>query len=192
MSIACLQHKHNRPRQLKIDSWGQNAWATLYRTHWPAVRRRCKRVLGDRQAAEDAAQETFVRAFLHLDDRADPEHQRRWLLHVANNYCLNQLRDGKRQAALLSRLNAGDADDFASTLMARDAAAQVMRGMPVHVRGVAWLKYVEEMEQQQVARTLGISRRTVVARLAVFRASAQRAMERIEEPREPPRPALQR
>lgn len=182
MSLACLQEKHKTslPRVPTLCGAAARAWAALYRAHQSAVYGQCKRLLGDRHAAEDAAQETFARAFRYLGDVADPEHQRRWLLRVANNYCLNQVRDRKRRAELLLRMNVDQVDDSAAALMEREVAVSVARSLPDKVRRVAWLRYVDEMHQDQVAETLGISRRTVVNRLAAFRAGVRRALVRIE------------
>jgi len=156
--------------------WG----ATLYRTHLPAISARCRRLLRDRAAAEDAAHETFARAFRSLPRASDLTHQRRWLLRVATNYCLNQLRDRQRQSELLHLLDNATATDDGTTVVARDVAALVRRGVPEQVQRVAWLSYVDELHQHQVAAVLGISRRTVVNRLAVFRTRMRRAMSALE------------
>jgi RNA polymerase sigma-70 factor, ECF subfamily len=103
-------------------------------------------------------------------------HQRRWLLRVATNYCFNQLRDRKRQAELLLQLDVVPDRDAGSATVARDVAASVTRGVPEHMQRVAWLLYVDELHQHQVAKVLGISRRTVVNRLAAFRSRVRRAI----------------
>jgi RNA polymerase sigma-70 factor (ECF subfamily) len=123
----------------------------LYRAHWSAVHARCKRLLRDHHAAEDAAQETFVRALPHLERLADAEHQRRWLFRVASNYCLNQLRDGKRRAELLQALDPANSTDFSSSMMDRVLAERLLRRVPDASRAVAWLTYIEELQQHQVA-----------------------------------------
>jgi RNA polymerase sigma-70 factor (ECF subfamily) len=49
-------------------------------------------MLGDRESAEDAAQETFLRAFRHLH-RYDPDRSfATWLLSIAAHYCIDRLR----------------------------------------------------------------------------------------------------
>jgi RNA polymerase sigma-70 factor (ECF subfamily) len=187
MSLACLQQKHKTAPAAAATLCGAPAcdWAALYRSHRAAVYSQCRRLLGDRHAAEDATQETFARAFRYLVAVEDAQHQRRWLLRVANNYCLNLIRDRKRRAELLVRMNVDDASDgpeaFAETFMDREVAVCVARSLPDKVRRVAWLMYVDEMRQEQVAQTLGISRRTVVNRLAAFRAGVRRALVRILE-----------
>ena len=110
----------------------------MYRLYGSTIYARCRRILGDEQAAEDAAQEAFVRVYRHLEKVPDSEHALLWIYRVATNYCLNQIRDER------------------------------MVGIPEKLRCVAWLYHVDGMNQQEVADTLGISRRTVVNRLADF------------------------
>ena len=148
----------------------------MYRMHLSAISARCRRLLRDRSAAEDAAQETFARAFRRLPQTSDPELQRRWLLRVATNYCLNQLRDRRRQSELLLQLDTAASENVGTALAAREIAALVTRGVPEKVQRVAWLLYVAELRQHQVAQVLGISRRTVVNRLATFRTRVRQAM----------------
>jgi RNA polymerase sigma-70 factor (ECF subfamily) len=57
-------------------------------------------MLGEPEAAEDAAQETFLRAFQHLHryDRKRPFAT--WLLSIAAHYCIDRLR--RRKFAMFS------------------------------------------------------------------------------------------
>jgi RNA polymerase sigma-70 factor (ECF subfamily) len=189
MSLACLQNKHRSPSATaELQEKRQSGWNVLYLTHRPAVYGRCRRLLGDAHAAEDAAQETFARSFVHLQSIVGVEHQRRWLLRVATNYCLNQLRDRKRQTELLLQLDTSRVEDSAAALAARDVAVCATRALPDEVRRVAWLLYVDDMRQHQVAKALGISRRTVVNRLAAFRSGVRRAMAKMSDhPEQAPR-----
>jgi RNA polymerase sigma-70 factor (ECF subfamily) len=60
----------------------------------------CYRMLGDPDDAEDAAQETFLRAFDHLHRYDVVRSFSTWLLSIAAHYCIDQLR--KRRMTLLS------------------------------------------------------------------------------------------
>jgi RNA polymerase sigma-70 factor (ECF subfamily) len=65
------------------------ALVEAYQTH---VYNLCYRMLGEAESAEDAAQETFLRAFQHLQryDRGRPFGT--WLLSIAAHYCIDRLR----------------------------------------------------------------------------------------------------
>src|SRR5258708_12552197 len=57
-------------------------------------------MLGERGEAEDAAQETFLRAYAHLDRYDADRPFRTWLLSIASNHCIDRLR--KRRLTWLS------------------------------------------------------------------------------------------
>ena len=57
----------------------------------------CLRMLGDRAAAEDAVQETFVSAFRALDSFTYGESHLPWLYRIATNACLKMIRTRKRK-----------------------------------------------------------------------------------------------
>lgn len=188
VTSSCLQDKHgwlSTPDPQPCAAAGDQ-WAALYRAHRAAVYARCRRLLGEKAAAEDAAHELFARAFVHLPELADRGYQRRWLLKAARNYCLNQLRDRRRQFELLGQWGMDTNDSVtpgygAQAVATWEMAEWATRRVPESVRRVAWLTYVDDMRQAEVAKRLGISRRTVVNRLAAFRFGVRRAMDRLEE-----------
>jgi len=78
----------------------QEAFAELVYNYQDAVYNLTYRMLGERAEAEDAAQETFLRAYLHLY-RYDAERSfKTWLLSIASNHCIDRLR--KRRIRWLS------------------------------------------------------------------------------------------
>jgi RNA polymerase sigma-70 factor (ECF subfamily) len=68
------------------------AFSEVVETYQRPVYNLCYRMLGNAQDAEDAAQETFLRAFraLHRYDRSRPFST--WLLSIAAHYCIDQIR----------------------------------------------------------------------------------------------------
>ena len=60
----------------------------------------CYRMLGDPDEAEDAAQETFLRAYDHLQRYDQQRSFSTWLLSIAAHYCIDQLR--KHRMTLIS------------------------------------------------------------------------------------------
>jgi RNA polymerase sigma-70 factor (ECF subfamily) len=59
----------------------------------------CYRMLGSFEEAEDAIQETFLRAWRSRDTLIDDAGRRAWLYKIATNVCLDALRKHKRQPA---------------------------------------------------------------------------------------------
>jgi RNA polymerase sigma-70 factor (ECF subfamily) len=72
----------------------------LYREHHASLLRYLERQLGDRDLAEDVAQETFLRALRH-EPSANP---RSWLFTTATNLLRDNARKHSRQRAHLERL----------------------------------------------------------------------------------------
>ena len=65
--------------------------------HQAAIYRAARLILRDPAAAEDVAQETFVRAY-QAQSRVEPRDVGRWLRRIAVNLALNRLRSRSRRA----------------------------------------------------------------------------------------------
>ncbi len=69
-----------------------NAFAAIVHAYQKPVYNLCYRTLGDAIEAEDAAQETFLRAYTNLH-RYDPDRRfLTWILSIASNHCIDRLR----------------------------------------------------------------------------------------------------
>src|SRR5450432_413657 len=99
---------------------------TLYRMYGPLIYARCARLLGDRAAAEDAIQETFMRVQRHLDKAPNSNEALTWVYRIATNYCLNEIRDRKLrpQGEDDERPNA-PTENLATALAYRDLVARI-------------------------------------------------------------------
>lgn len=149
----------------------------LYRAYGPVIYARCRRLLGDSAAAEDATQETFMRVHRHLD-KADSREALAWIYRIATNYCLNEIRNRKRRPEPHDDVPDVVALGVDEALADRDLAARIVERAPEKLRVVAWLYHVDGLEQVEVARVLDISRRTVVNRLAEFADNAKKFAQR--------------
>jgi RNA polymerase sigma-70 factor (ECF subfamily) len=144
----------------------------LYRSYGRVVYARCRRILGEGAAAEDATQETFLRVYRHLDKAPGNDEAIAWIYRIATNYCLNELRSRKTRAQPIVEVEPAPLV-LETLLQNREQAWQVITGVPEKLRVVAYLHHVDGLEQAEVGRVLGISRRTVVYRLAEFQARAR-------------------
>lgn len=68
------------------------AFAQLVEEHQVAVYNLCYRMLGDPYEAEDAAQETFIRAYKGIKSFDRKRSFSTWILSIAAHYCIDQLR----------------------------------------------------------------------------------------------------
>jgi RNA polymerase sigma-70 factor (ECF subfamily) len=99
---------------------------------------------------------------------------------VATNYCLNEIRDRRTRDLPAEKLpEVAEAGGAAETrIVDRDLARRLIDHAHTNLRVVAWLYHVDGFEQEEVASVVGISRRTVVNRLANFRTGAQKFLRR--------------
>ena len=148
--------------------------AELYRMYGPVIFARCVRLLGDRAAAEDATQETFMRVQRHLHKAPDGEQALAWIYRIATNYCLNEIRNRKLRPEPVAELPERPSGHQENLLANRDYVARLVDRAPAKLRVCAWLHFVDGMNQQEVANALGVSRRTVFAYLEKFSEFAER------------------
>ena len=153
---------------------------TLYRQYGAVIYARCVRLLGERSAAEDATQETFMRIHRHLHKAPDSSAALAWIYRIATNYCLNEIRNRKHRPTVQAELPEIAGENLETILADRDLVARIVRRSPEKLRAAAWLHHVDGLDQAEVARVLGSSRRTVVTRLAEFADNARKFAARSE------------
>jgi len=152
----------------------------LYRQYGPYIYARCARLLRDRSAAEDATQETFMRVHRHLDKAPDHGHALAWIYRIATNYCLNEIRDRELHRRIEQDIPEAHCDSVEVVLANRDAVARIVERSPAKLRAAAWLHHIDGLDHGEVARILGISRRTVLNRLAEFADRSRKFIARSE------------
>ena len=157
--------------------------ASLYRKYGPIIYARCLQLLRDDAEAEDATQETFVRVHRHVHRVADEQDALRWIYRVATNYCFNELRNRKRRPVPIAVIPdlAAVGPGTEQRIADRQVILQLLERMPAKVKTAAWLYHADGFEQEEVARILGVSLRTVATRLALFNQRTQKLMARARD-----------
>jgi RNA polymerase sigma-70 factor (ECF subfamily) len=80
---------------LEAQQGSDEAFTKLVETYQTPVFNLCYRMLGEPELAEDAAQETFLRAYQHLHRYDQKRPFATWLLSIAAHYCIDKLRRRK-------------------------------------------------------------------------------------------------
>ena len=149
----------------------------LIQQHAAGVYRYALRLAGNRHAAEDIAQETFLRAWRSRGDLTDPRAARVWLLAIATNVWRDQLRRGKLQRAktagqdLLEQQPSGE-DSPAQIVDQQEnvrRATAALDQLPTRQREVLYLASCESLSLGEIAEVLQIYRDAAKASLYLAR-----------------------
>jgi RNA polymerase sigma-70 factor, ECF subfamily len=133
--------------------------AALYRAHGPAIYARCRDLLDDEVAAETTTVEVFLRLLPRLG--ASPEAARAHIWRETTERCLNLRR---RRPAVVPDLPARLEEALAEPRLAR----WVIRELAPEARAAAWLRWVDRLSLDDVARVLEARRDAVVERLSAL------------------------
>ena len=153
------------------------AFTQLVETYQKPVYNLCYRMLGEPESAEDAAQETFLRAFQHLD-RYDPKRPfATWLLSIAAHYCIDRLRRRR-----FSTFSIDEEDDDSPAFEIPDANAPnperesvrreekeklhgVLASLDATDRAAIVMRYGNDASEAEIAESLGLTVSAVKSRL---------------------------
>ena len=140
----------------------------------------CRSMLREPADAADAVQDTFLVATAKLRDLRDPGKLRSWLYSVARNECLRRLRAGNALSALEE---AADMPTQAAELGADTERAELQElvraaidGLNPSERDVIELSLVHELDGDDLADALGVSRNHAHALLSRARSQLERSL----------------
>lgn len=143
----------------------------LFSQYGGMVLRRARALLGDEQAARDAAQEVFLQVLRSEAAFRAESSPVTWLYRITTNVCLNVLKARARRPEDLE-----DGPELTAHeglgLDERLAIHAVLARVPEPLREIATYFYLDQLSHEEIARLLNVSRRTVGNRLVEFHAAA--------------------
>ncbi len=160
---------------LKAVAGSEVDFNALVDRYAPSVYRIARGITGGPEDAEDVVQETFLRAFKHLESFSPAKAAfRTWLFTIARNQSINIFGSVKRRA--LRFLNEADIDERGPELsdnpfsgQYRDSESllamkqeysrveQAMKKLPERQRTAILLKAQEDMSYDEIARVMNAS-----------------------------------
>ena len=148
-------------RRTERDYWLEQAMA-----QWEVpLLRTCYLLLRDTALAEDAVQETFVKAWRFYDGYRKEASEKTWLMRIAVNTC-RDLQRSKWFIHIDRRVNMDDLPESAVPFeLPDDTVTNAILSLPTALRQVITLRYFQSLTVQEVAEVLHVSRRTVHYRL---------------------------
>lgn len=141
------------------------AFSELYLEFFDPIYRHLLRALGNREDAQDAAQDVFVKALVAIprfEDRGPP--LRAWLFQIARNHAIDYLRKQGR----LRITDPGDLAERQDTFAARAAGhiaqlgggggvTTLIAGLPKMQQRVLALRYISDMTPTEIGDAIGTS-----------------------------------
>jgi len=154
----------------RAQAGDRNAFHELVRSHAQGVLHVIYRMCGDQQVAEDAAQETFIQAWLRLRSFRPGTSLRSWLYRIAVNTAIDMLRKEKRiLPGAVEDLHLKDPQPGPEALAANSERAATVQeavlSLPDASRAVLILREYEGLSYQEIAEALDIPVGTVMSRL---------------------------
>lgn len=142
----------------------ENSFELLVRRHTDSVWRLCYGILRDHGMAEDAVQESFVKAYRALPEFRAESSFKTWLLTIAHRTCLDQVRRPREQVVSLetARLERARETDHAT----RVALQIAIEALPGDEREAFMLVDVLGLSREEAASITGIPASTLKSRLA--------------------------
>ncbi len=145
------------------------AFAEAFRAHYAALVVAADRMLGDRAAAEDVAQEAMLELWRRRESFPADTRIRAYLYQSVRNRALNHIRHlrvARRAEPELPLPTAPDPADAAALTAELDTAMKAaVGGLPDDVRETFQMSRVDGLTYAEIARTLGVSVKTVEARM---------------------------
>lgn len=133
----------------------------MYRRYFAIIRAKCTRMLGDTHAAEDVAQETFVRLWRDAANLGrDPCRVSAWIYRTATRLAIDQLRSRRHREAEPG-VEAVDTSSPEVLIAARRALVQLSLELDPEELTVAILSRIDGLGQREIAEVLNKSERTV-------------------------------
>ena len=159
----------------KAMSGNQNAFATLYKTHYPQIYAIIARRTNDRDIVDDLVQTTFMRAFSALARFRGDSSFATWLTQIALNVHKSHLRAQSVRRKWVQEVedpevlvaNHREPRDFenpekmVTQKQHQELVRKSIRALPSRYRQAVWLRYVMDWSYEEITQTLQVPMGTV-------------------------------
>lgn len=142
----------------------------LMNDYGDSIFRMCYLYLRDYQLAEDAVQETFVKALTSYEKFEHKSSEKTWLTRIAINCCKNVMRTHWFRVIKnnFEERQTKSSDHMIEDLIEKDGISNAIMKLELEDRKMIILRYYQELSVKDIAAIIGISENTANQRL--FRA----------------------
>ena len=150
----------------------------LMNEYGDTVLRMCYLYLKDYQLAEDAVQETFVKAMKSYGSFEHRSSERTWLTRIAINCCKNIMRN-RWFRIMQNRLedhSERSGNDPIDDLLEKDSVSAAIMKLNVSDRQIILLYYYQELSVREIAAIIGKTENATVQRLSRARGKMKKIL----------------
>ena len=175
----------------------QLAWELIVRQYWRKVFNIAYKFVGKHDAAEDLAQDIFLKIFKSLNTFDRRANFQTWLISVSRNLCIDHYRSVRKERQTIAR--DVDSSDLQPATPERGPYAQAehqdlkaqlrqaLEMLPVTLRTAVVLRDLQELSYQEIADRLGLPEGTVKSRINRGRIELAHQLKRLQD-KQPVRP----
>ena len=156
-----------------VEAGDAEAFATLYDRHSRAAFSLAYRMMGERQAAEDLAQDAFIKVWRGAASyRAERGSVRTWILSIVHNRGIDQLRSQASRRRTQDKIEAfaprsQPSEAFTETWRntRRDQVREALKTLPQEQLKILELAYFSGYTHVEIAELVGLPLGTVKGRM---------------------------
>jgi len=145
---------------MEREGWKPD-FASLVREHQSMVYSLALHFLRDPAAAEDVAQDVFLRLHRNLDELESDSHALFWLRQVTSRRAIDSLRRKSHAEVSLEETREPAASPAGGDPMLSQRLNRLVASLPENLRMAVVLRYQEDLEPDEIARVLDLPLRTV-------------------------------
>lgn len=161
---------------IQSQQGNDEAFAQLVAVYQTPLYNLCYRMLGEPEAAEDAAQESFLRAYQNILRYDRQRSFATWLLSIAAHYCIDRLRrrrftsisiddDDEEHPMELPDHSALNPEAEAARREEQEQLHKVLRSLDATDRAAIVLRYWYDFSEVEIAESLSLTISAVKSRL---------------------------
>jgi RNA polymerase sigma-70 factor (ECF subfamily) len=157
----------------------RNAFAELVELYKDKIFHLAYRMLNNKQEAEDAVQETFLRVYTNLHRYDENQKFSTWIFRIGTNLCIDKLRRRKNTYSLDAEMPDGEGNDYYAMLPShedtpekqvivsetQEQIRQAIETLPEKYKSVVILRYLHDMSLQEISDVLDMPVTTIKTRV---------------------------
>lgn len=163
----------------KVQLGDQDAYENIVNTYKNQIYTLCYRQLGNKSDAEDAAQEAFIKVYIHIHSFNLNLKFSSWIYRIATNVCIDRLRKKKPDIYLDKEIEGSEGVDYYSQIPSsektpedrvlihetQDQVQNEIGKLPEKYRTAIILKYINNLSLQEICEVMDLPLATVKTRI---------------------------